>query len=73
MDFLEKTRDGPDAVVEYIDSLGGESGIVYGGMCFNKDFSMAHFLIMATLHIRGDGKKLTVQVMIGHTCNCSNC
>jgi hypothetical protein len=64
VEFVEKNGDDPDAVVQLLESLGGESAMIYGGMCFNKDFSMSHFLIMAVLHIRGDGKKLTSQVKL---------
>ena len=61
VDFVEKNSD-PDAVVEFLEKMGGKSALVYGGICFNEEFSMAHFLIMSLIHIRGDGKKLTSQV-----------
>ena len=59
VDFLEKT-------------LGGKSGIVYGGISFSEDFAMAHFLIMATL-TNGEGKKLTVQVNPHRDMGSANC
>jgi hypothetical protein len=62
-EFAEKNSgDGPDAVVTFLESLGGKSSIVYGGICFNEGFSMSHFLIMAIIHVNGDGVKLTAQI-----------
>ena len=57
------TQNPVSAVVEYLNNeLGGKDGLVYGGLCFNENFCLAHFLIMAVIHINGDGIKLTVQV-----------
>jgi hypothetical protein len=62
-EFAQKNSGGgPDTVVTFLESLGGKSGIVYGGICFNEGFSMSHFLIMAIIHVNGDGVKLTAQI-----------
>ena len=42
--------------------------MIHGGMSFNDEFSMAHFLIMAVIHVNGAGKKLTEQVIRALLC-----
>eukprot|EP00292_Cryptomonas_paramecium_P009767 CAMPEP_0113716750 /NCGR_PEP_ID=MMETSP0038_2-20120614/34092_1 /TAXON_ID=2898 /ORGANISM="Cryptomonas paramecium" /LENGTH=245 /DNA_ID=CAMNT_0000644365 /DNA_START=95 /DNA_END=831 /DNA_ORIENTATION=+ /assembly_acc=CAM_ASM_000170 len=36
--------------------------MIYGGMCFDEDFTLAHFLIMGILNHEREGKKLTAQI-----------
>jgi hypothetical protein len=61
--FVKENSEDALAVASFLENtLGGKSGIIHGGLCFNDNFSMAHFLIMAVIHVDGDGKKLTLQV-----------